>query len=135
MRVPKLRFASGVLAAALAGALALPPSVLAGDDDAKAARKAHRSEGLVITNGTIYTMDPEKFAEQIATVTGGVGDIRDLHVGMLVGLGVGNEHCIAIPLGIDNSLLDLLGRRLVRQDGIVDESPPALGGRRRLRGG
>ena len=59
MRVPKLRFASGVLAAALAGALALPASVLAGDGDAKAARKAHRSEGLVITNGTIYTMDPE----------------------------------------------------------------------------
>lgn len=59
MRVPKLRFASGVLTAALAGALALPASVLAGDGDAKAARKAHRSEGLVITNGTIYTMDPE----------------------------------------------------------------------------
>lgn len=59
MRVPKLRFASGVLSAALIGALALPASVLARDDDAKAARKAHRSEGLVITNGTIYTMDPD----------------------------------------------------------------------------
>src|ERR687892_172843 len=43
---------------AFIGALLLPASILAADGDANAARKAHRSEGLVITNARIHTMDP-----------------------------------------------------------------------------
>jgi hypothetical protein len=63
MRVASLRFGGKVLAAALIGALALPVSVLALDSDAKAARKAHRSEGLVITNARIYTVDAKDQGE------------------------------------------------------------------------
>jgi predicted amidohydrolase YtcJ len=47
-----------LLAAALAGALALPAFSWAADNsEAQAARKAHRSEGLVLTNARIHTVD------------------------------------------------------------------------------
>ncbi|HEX2197873.1 MAG TPA: amidohydrolase family protein, partial [Burkholderiales bacterium] len=42
---------------AVALALALPGVAWADNSDAKAARKAHRSEGLVLTNARIHTMD------------------------------------------------------------------------------
>ena len=48
-----------LLAIALAGALTLPAAWAADNSDAQAARKAHRSEGLVLTNARIYTMDGE----------------------------------------------------------------------------
>ena len=60
MRTASLRMGRGIFAAALIGvsALALPtPTFADRDDDANAARKAHRSEGLVLTNGRIHTMD------------------------------------------------------------------------------
>jgi predicted amidohydrolase YtcJ len=46
-----------LIAIALAGALTLPAAWAADKGDDHAARKAHRSEGLVLTNARIYTMD------------------------------------------------------------------------------
>ena len=52
-----------LLAIALAGALALPAAWAADKSDDQAARKAHRSEGLVLTNARIYTMDGQSRSE------------------------------------------------------------------------
>src|SRR6266545_6798658 len=58
MKAVSLWTTRAIFAAALIAFSTLPTSAFADrDDDAKSARKDHRSEGLVLTNARIYTMD------------------------------------------------------------------------------
>jgi predicted amidohydrolase YtcJ len=116
-----------LLAIALVGALALPAASAADKDDAQAARKAHRSEGLVLTNARIYTMDGQnrivdevlvkngRFVEvgkkvdrsdQVPVIDAGgrtvIPGIIDAHnhivlVGNRPGWQIGMEHVFTIP--------------------------------------
>jgi predicted amidohydrolase YtcJ len=116
-----------LLAITLAGALALPAAWAADNSDAQAARKAHRSEGLVLTNARIYTMDGQnrivdevlvkngRFVEvgkkvdrsdQVPVIDAGgrtvIPGIIDAHnhivlVGNRPGWQIGMEHVFTIP--------------------------------------
>jgi predicted amidohydrolase YtcJ len=119
-----------LIALALAGALALP-AWAADNRDAKDARKAHRSEGLVLTNARIHTMDGQnrvvdevlikngRFVEvgkkvdrsdQVPVIDAGgrtvIPGIIDAHnhivlVGNRPGWHIGMEHVFTIPEALD----------------------------------
>src|SRR5687768_1821011 len=119
-----------LIALALAGALALP-AWAADNRDAKDARKAHRSEGLVLTNARIHTMDGQnrvvdevlikngRFVEvgkkvdrsdQVPVIDAGgrtvIPGIIDAHnhivlVGNRPGWHIGMEHVFTIPDALD----------------------------------
>jgi hypothetical protein len=116
---------------AVALALALPGLAWADNSDAKAARKAHRSEGLVLTNARIHTMDGQsrvvdevlikngRFVEvgkkvdrsdQVPVIDAGgrtvIPGIIDAHnhivlVGNRPGWHTGMEHVFTIPEALD----------------------------------
>ena len=119
-----------ILAIALATALAVP-AWAADNRDAKDARKAHRSEGLVLTNARIHTMDGQnrvvdevlikngRFVEvgkkvdrsdQVPVIDAGgrtvIPGIIDAHnhivlVGNRPGWHIGMEHVFTIPEALD----------------------------------